>query len=81
MSSGSTGERTPYTQKEKLLLTSLLDRHKNVIENKKTDANTIQEKQREWEIIAQEYNAQASIINVKRSSSQLKKLWNNLKQR
>lgn len=77
----SGGERTPYTQKEKLLLASLVDKHKNVVENKRTDANTIQEKQREWEEIAVEYNAQASLISVKRNHLQLKKLWNNLKQR
>lgn len=37
-------ERTPYTNNERLLLASLVDKHQDIIENKKTDASTIQEK-------------------------------------
>ncbi|CAG9771715.1 unnamed protein product [Ceutorhynchus assimilis] len=72
--------KTPYTQSERLLLTSLVDKYKNIIENKRKDAHTVQEKQKAWEKVASEYNAQASMISAKRTSAQLKKLWNNLKQ-
>ncbi|KAJ8911118.1 hypothetical protein NQ315_003293 [Exocentrus adspersus] len=60
---------------------TIVDKHKSIVENKKTDATTIQSKQKEWEIIAFEYNSQADIITTKRTAAQLKKLWNNLKQK
>ncbi|KAJ8933282.1 hypothetical protein NQ314_014110, partial [Rhamnusium bicolor] len=68
-----------YTVKEKILLANLIDKHK-LVENKKTDAATVQMKQHEWEKIASEYNSQGN-ITMQRTSAQLKKLWNNLKQR
>ncbi|KAF5302887.1 hypothetical protein FQA39_LY02067 [Lamprigera yunnana] len=71
---------TPYTQKEKLLLASLINNH-NIVENKKIDSATIQRKRQEWETIAADYNCHTDLITMKRSSTQLKKLWNNLKQR
>ncbi|KAJ8929982.1 hypothetical protein NQ314_017270 [Rhamnusium bicolor] len=67
-----------YTVKEKILLANLIDKHK-LVENKKTDAATVQMKQHEWEKIASEYNSQGD-ITMQRTSAQLKKLWNNLKQ-
>ncbi|XP_030760793.1 myb/SANT-like DNA-binding domain-containing protein 3 [Sitophilus oryzae] len=79
MKSGS--KRTAYTHNEKLLLATLVDKHKNLLEDKKNDADTVQQKQQEWERIAVEYNAQATMINVRRTAAQLKKLWNNLKYR
>ncbi|KAJ8912737.1 hypothetical protein NQ315_016692 [Exocentrus adspersus] len=77
----ATSKVVPYTLKERLLVVSLVDKHKSIVENKKTDATTIQSKQKEWEIIAFEYNSQADIITTKRTAAQLKKLWNNLKQK
>lgn len=70
-----------YTVREKLLLTSLVDCHKDVIENKRTDATSTQLKNKHWEKIAAEYNAQGHLIGSTRTPIQLKKLWNNLKQR
>ncbi|KAL1488299.1 hypothetical protein ABEB36_015248 [Hypothenemus hampei] len=69
-----------YTEKEKILLISLSCQYK-MIENKRTDAATVQQKLTAWEKLSQEYNSQTHIIQGPRPSPQLKKLWSNLKQR
>ncbi|KAJ8931223.1 hypothetical protein NQ314_015895 [Rhamnusium bicolor] len=73
-------DKKAYTEKEKLVLVSLVKEYGACIENKKTDGTSIQEKQNAWENIASYYNAQPD-INIHRTSKQLKKLWDNLKQR
>ncbi|XP_030751367.1 myb/SANT-like DNA-binding domain-containing protein 3 [Sitophilus oryzae] len=70
----SASERTPYTNHEKLLLANLVDKYQLVLENKKTDASNLQQKQRAWDKIAAEYNAQATMITVRHTATQLKKL-------
>ncbi|KAL1489090.1 hypothetical protein ABEB36_014036 [Hypothenemus hampei] len=69
-----------YTEKEKILLIFLVDKDK-MIENKRTDAATVQQKLTAWEKLSQEYNSRTHIIQGPRTSPQLKKLWSNLKQR
>ncbi|KAJ8913798.1 hypothetical protein NQ315_002704 [Exocentrus adspersus] len=66
-----------YSNQEKVFLINLIGKYKSVIENKKTDSNTTQNKQRTWEKIADIYNSNFA----KRSAKQLKKLWDNLKQK
>lgn len=70
----------PYTTREKALLASLVAKY-TIVENKKTDAATTQMKAKGWEMISRDYNAQGDVISLPRSVAQLKKLWNNLKQR
>lgn len=66
-----------YSESEKLLLLSLVDKYKSFIENKKTDGINIRKKQEFWTKVENLYNASSSI---KRSVKQLKQLWGNLKQ-
>ncbi|KAF5283131.1 hypothetical protein FQR65_LT14060 [Abscondita terminalis] len=68
-----------YTEREKVLLATLI-KDNAVVENKKTDGATLIEKHRAWEFICRTYNAQPE-VNTTRTLQQLKKLWNNLKQR
>lgn len=64
-----------------MLLVSLIDVYKDIIENKKTDNTTLQKKQQAWNKLAVDYNSTATMINTKRTVTQLKKLWSNIKQR
>ena len=68
-----------YTVKEKILLAQLVKDNK-LVENKKTDAVSVQEKNEAWRNICEIYNSQPE-VEAKRNPSQLRKLWNNLKQR
>ncbi|KAJ8937505.1 hypothetical protein NQ314_011819 [Rhamnusium bicolor] len=68
-----------YTDKEKVVLLSLVEEYGVCIENKKTDGSSIQEKHEAWEKIASHYNVQPE-VNIYRTSKQLNKLWDNLKQ-
>lgn len=67
----------PYTEREKLLVAQLV-REQEVIENKKTDGATLQQKNKAWELISISFNSQPEITGP-RSAGQLKKLWSNLK--
>lgn len=69
-----------FTEKEKLLLISLVSEEKDIIENKRTDGTTLSNKYAAWNNITQKYNSQAD-IESRRTAAQLKKLWNNLKQK
>lgn len=48
-----------------------------MLENKRTDGVTVNEKKRIWEVISNEYNSSASTGD--RSGEQLKMLYNNMK--
>jgi fatty acid-binding protein DegV len=69
-----------YTEKEKIILASFVREMGGEIENKKTDATSVQKKQDAWEKIAAHYNSQPEVATA-RTSKQLKKLWANLKQK
>ena len=62
---------------EKLRLIDVVYSHKNVIENKRTDAVTTREKEA-WMQITNEYN---SCVTVKRDCEQLKMCYENLKKK
>ncbi|XP_069700797.1 myb/SANT-like DNA-binding domain-containing protein 3 [Periplaneta americana] len=68
---------SPLTAYEKEVLLELTQQYKNVIENKKTDAVGIKEKNKAWEELCQKFCAAGK--TTKRSASQLKKSWENLK--
>lgn len=57
---------------------SLVDKFKAIIENKKTDATNLPKKNAAWKQITDLYNANDV---TRRTDKQLKKLWDNLKQR
>lgn len=67
-----------YSQSEKDLLISLVAKHKNILENKKTDAVTIHEKDAAWDRVGREFN---SIVPncTKRSVESLRKFYENKK--
>lgn len=68
-----------FLDEEKDLLTELVAKYKNVVENKKTDAMSLHAKSRAWERLCVEYNSMPSVRP--REVKQLKKLWDNLKQK
>ncbi|KAF5286452.1 hypothetical protein FQA39_LY16302 [Lamprigera yunnana] len=68
-----------YTVMEKILLATLV-KDNAIIENKRTDSATLMEKHKAWEEIYRTYNSQPE-VDTMRTPEQLKKLWNNLKQR
>ena len=67
------------TPLEKELLLNLVHRDQKIVENKKTDAVTTQQKSEGWERISLEFNSTPGVS--KRNGEQLKKCWNNFKQR
>lgn len=68
-----------YTEEERKLLTRLVTKYTNVLENKKTDATSLNAKARTWDKVMNEYNSQFGIRP--RDVKQLKKLWDNQKTR
>ena len=71
--------RQYFSQLEKSLVTELVRKHKDFIENKKNDYRTIKQKNSSWEALSEEFNSQSGV--TKRDSKQLKKCWENLKAR
>ncbi|KAM4705988.1 myb/SANT-like DNA-binding domain-containing protein 3 isoform 2-T2 [Rhinophrynus dorsalis] len=68
-----------FSELEKSVLLSLVEKYKYVLECKKSDARTIALKQRTWQALAHEYNSQPSVSL--RDFKQLKKCWENIKAR
>ncbi|XP_072008964.1 myb/SANT-like DNA-binding domain-containing protein 3 isoform X3 [Engystomops pustulosus] len=68
-----------FSELEKNVLLSLVEKYKYVLECKKSDARTIALKQRTWQALAHEYNSQPSVSL--RDFKQLKKCWENIKAR
>ena len=69
--------RQYFSQLEKSLVTELVRKHKDFIENKKTDYRTIKQKNSAWEALSKEFNSQSGV--TKRVSKQLKKCWEHVK--
>lgn len=67
-----------FSDKEYVLLLSLVAQNKNIIENKKTDSATNQEKHQAWISIMHAFNASTS-ESAPRSLENLKKTWENKK--
>ncbi|KAK3084190.1 hypothetical protein FSP39_009793 [Pinctada imbricata] len=68
-----------FSELEKEVLSELIERRKNIIENKQNDGRMITKKSNEWNIIEKEFNSRHG-VNF-RSLKQLKSLWKNLKAR
>ncbi|KYN00509.1 UPF0439 protein C9orf30 like protein, partial [Cyphomyrmex costatus] len=64
---------------ERKVFLQILDKYKNVIEIKKSNATTLKDKDIAWSEICTKYNHSA-LICEEISVQQLKKLWANLKQ-
>lgn len=73
-------ERKVFTEREQIILATLVKEKGAAIENKKTDGTTLQIKNRAWEEVTKHYNIQPE-VQTKRTSQQLRKLWANLKQK
>ncbi|CAG9770028.1 unnamed protein product [Ceutorhynchus assimilis] len=70
-------KKVNYSVSEKSLLLSIVQRFKNVVENKKTDAVTWREKDSAWEKIAEIFSSKST--GVLRTKDSLRKLYENLK--
>ena len=71
--------RLYYSELEKSLLTELVGKHKDVIENKKNDYRTFNQKHKAWGALSEEFNSQSAV--TKRDAQLLKKCWENVKTR
>ncbi|KAK9506792.1 hypothetical protein O3M35_008664 [Rhynocoris fuscipes] len=69
-----------FSESEKQLLLSIVSEHFQIIENKKSDALTIKEKNNAWELIAERFNAQ-QCENGTRTAVQLKNAYHNFKRK
>ena len=74
----STKRGPNLTAREKNLIVDLAVKYKHVIENKKTDAMTVQQKEEGWRKLTDEFNASSS---VKRSYTQIKQAYSNYKKK
>ncbi|XP_077257677.1 uncharacterized protein LOC143894879 [Temnothorax americanus] len=75
----SSSKNKHYTLMERKVFLLILEKYKNVIEIKKSDATTLKDKDIAWNNICEEYN-ESTLISQERNVQQLKKLWGNLKQ-
>ncbi|XP_075154933.1 uncharacterized protein LOC142228399 isoform X2 [Haematobia irritans] len=70
-------EKTPrYTQRERNMVLGFAAQYKDIIENKRTDAESNRKKDEVWRQIAKEFNAR---VYHQRSSKQLRQLYKNMK--
>ncbi|XP_064463408.1 myb/SANT-like DNA-binding domain-containing protein 3 [Ornithodoros turicata] len=73
-------KRAPnFTASELSLLLDLVDKYKSVIENKKTDGKTVQQKSVAWVKLATEFNAQSAVHT--RDADQLRRCFENQKKK
>ncbi|KAK8766951.1 hypothetical protein V5799_006269 [Amblyomma americanum] len=66
-----------FSRVERALLLDLVDKHKAVLENKRTDAVSVARKRKEWELIETQFNSSHNVSP--RTWLQLKKCWENWK--
>nr|XP_050042645.1 myb/SANT-like DNA-binding domain-containing protein 3 [Dermacentor andersoni] len=69
--------KTNFSEEERAVLLELVSRHRSVVENKKTDAVSVSRKRESWKKIEDEFNCRHSV--TPRTWGQLKKCWENLK--
>ena len=77
--SEATASRQYFSELEKSLLMELVDKHKDILENKQNNFKMIRQKNQAWENVLEEFNSQSGV--KKRDSKQLRKCWENLKAR
>lgn len=68
-------ERTTNEQRD--LLFKIIKTHKKVLENKKSDNNSSEEKRKCWKKVTEQYNAQN--VGKNKTEKQLKSCWVNMK--
>ena len=71
--------RQYFSKMEKSLLTELVSKHQDVLENKKNDYKIIKKNHSTWDNLAEEFSSQTG--TKKRDAKQLKKCWENIKSR
>ena len=71
--------RQYYCELEKAILTELVRKYRDILEDKKNDYTSIKRKMDTWETVREEFNSQSGVN--KRDPKQLKKCWENLKAR
>ncbi|KAH6936319.1 hypothetical protein HPB50_016099 [Hyalomma asiaticum] len=70
-------KKTNFAEEERAVLLELVARHRSVVENMKTDAVSVSRKRDTWKKIEEEYKCRHNV--TPRTSAQLKKCWENLK--
>ncbi|XP_063215914.1 myb/SANT-like DNA-binding domain-containing protein 3 [Bacillus rossius redtenbacheri] len=73
----STSKNIAFTQADKHILFDLIKKYKHVVENKKTDSVSNNDKKATWKVIALEFNARN--VTTKRDDGQLKRCWEKTK--
>ncbi|KAH7936398.1 hypothetical protein HPB52_023103 [Rhipicephalus sanguineus] len=68
-----------FTDEERGVLTDLVNKYREVLENKRIDAVSLQRKQRTWDQLATEFNSRQNVHP--RTAKQLKKCWDNFKEK
>lgn len=68
-----------FSNDEKIVLIELVEKYKNIIENKCTDAVTVKQKEKCWTDISREFNSRCILAN--RTVTSLKSCWDNLKKK
>lgn len=69
-----------FSDTEKMLLLSIIDDVKEIVESTKTDGPSVEEKKATWRLIAEQYADSASSSGLPvRTEAQLKRCWINLK--
>ena len=71
--------RQYYSELEKAILTELVRKYRDILEDKKNDYRSIKRKMDTWETVREEFNSQSGVN--KRDPKQFKKCWENLKAR
>ncbi|XP_066596928.1 myb/SANT-like DNA-binding domain-containing protein 3 [Prorops nasuta] len=70
-------KRNPnFTNDEKIILIDIIDKYKNIIENKTSNKFSLHDKEKTWYKILKEFNKQ---FRDKRHLKSLQNMWNNLK--
>lgn len=73
-------KRAPnYTNNEKELLLNIIEHHKHIIENKKTDGVSVKEKKETWQKICQQFNTSSPNLYYRQVES-LKKFYEKMKE-
>ncbi|CAH1382829.1 unnamed protein product, partial [Tenebrio molitor] len=66
-----------FTEKEKEIAISIIDRYRSIIENKASDGSSLKQRKDAWQKVSDEFNATS--VSAPRGAEQLKILWSNLR--
>ncbi|CAG9772651.1 unnamed protein product [Ceutorhynchus assimilis] len=68
-----------FSEEEIAALTAFVETYKHILENEKTDAVTMKEKDDMWEIVASEWTEWAESRFTPRTGKKLREKWKNIK--